>query len=281
MHLFRTQGTVVQPIEYIIFPTCSFSTGCVCLNLWNILSSHCLFHLQDSLDHDESSAERVAPAMAEVREEGDISSVVRQTTATEAKLQTTSEVIVGSPLNISSNLKTFDDPIDDEKDTSFTFQNASSLCTTSQQETIDSAPTHSFEDKDLPEKQSDPSVFSFGNNVSPRQQPNASSTLLDVGNKVASLAESRAASENGNKVPYTQCNAASSYSDVQESVFLNAHTSSNHKLDRSCRLVCSSSFSIQKCSLSAINWRNFLKFSFGYEWVGSLFPHPPFVLFIH
>lgn len=186
--------------------------------------------------------------MAEFREDGDISSAVTQKTANEAfapaRQQTTSEVIVGSPLNRSSNLKTSDDTTYDAKDSSFTFQNASSLCTTSQEETIDdSAPTHSFEDKDLPEnKQSDPSVFSYGNNVSPRKQPNACSTLLDVGNKVASLTESRAASENGNKAPYT----------VYCSFFIfrcsNAHTSSSHRPCRSFRSVYSFSSSIQKCS---------------------------------
>lgn len=163
---------------------------------------------------------------------------MRQTTASEAlapaKPQSTCEVIVGSPLNRSSDLKTSDDSIDNDTETRFTLRNASSLCMTSQPETIDSAPTDSFENKDLSEnKQSDSPVFSFGNNVSPRKQPNASATTSDVGNKDASLTEFRATSENGNGAPYTQCNSDSSYSDLQESVCLNADTSSNPKLDRS------------------------------------------------
>lgn len=129
---------------------------------------------------------------------------VRQTTASEAlapeKPQTTSEKIVGSSLNRSSDLKTSDDSIDDDIDTRLTFQNVSSLCTP-QPETIDC-----FGNKDLPEnKQIDSPVFSFVNNV---------------GNKDDSVTESCAASEYGNKPSY-QCKPASS----------------NHKLDCSWRSV--------------------------------------------
>ncbi|XP_022956526.1 nuclear pore complex protein NUP1-like isoform X1 [Cucurbita moschata] len=203
---------------------------------------------KDRVDQDESSPDRVAPATAEDRE-GDISLAVRQTTANEtlapSKPQTASEVIVGSPLNRSSDLKTSEGSVHDDMDTSFTFQIAPS-----QPETIDSAPTNSFGNNDLPEKKRiDSPVFSFGNNVSPRKQPNASSTAFDVGNKDASRTELCAAPENGNGAPfpYTQWNPASSYSDVQGSVYLNAVASSNHKLDCSwgtCNDAFSSSASI-------------------------------------
>ncbi|XP_038893390.1 nuclear pore complex protein NUP1-like isoform X2 [Benincasa hispida] len=187
---------------------------------------------KDSVDQDESSADKVAPATAEARE-GDISLAVRQTTANEAlapaKPQTTSQVIMGSSLNRSSDLKTSDDSFDDDIDARLTFQNAS-LCTL-QPETIDS-----FGNKDLPEnKQIDSSVFSFVNNASPLKQPNASSTAFDVGNKDDSLTESCAASANGDEpsYPYTQCNLASS----------------NHKLDCSWR-TCNDAFS-SSASISA------------------------------
>ncbi|XP_023528157.1 nuclear pore complex protein NUP1-like isoform X2 [Cucurbita pepo subsp. pepo] len=203
---------------------------------------------KDRVDHDESSPDRIAPATAEDRE-GDISLAVRQTTANEAltpsKSQTASEVIVDSPLNRSSDLKTSEGSVHDDMDTSFTFQIAPS-----QPETIDSAPTNSYGNNDLPEKKRiDSPVFSFGNNVSPRKQPNASSTAFDVGNKNASRTELCAASENGNAAPfpYTQWNPASSYSDLQGSVYLDAVASSNHKLDCSwgtCNDAFSSSASI-------------------------------------
>lgn len=183
---------------------------------------------------------------------------VRQTTASEAlapaKPQTTSEKIVGSSLNRSSDLKTSDDSIDDDIDTRLTFQNVSSLCTPP--ETIDC-----FGNKDLPEnKQIDSPVFSFVNNASPRKQPNASSTAFDVGNKDDSVTESCAASENGNEpsYPYTQCNPASS----------------NHKLDCSWRSVIHFVFlpEVWFCSPSIIFYQleKHMQVSFGFEWIDSL-----------
>ncbi|KAL4015588.1 hypothetical protein IC575_023176 [Cucumis melo] len=181
---------------------------------------------EDSVDQDESSADRVAPATAEVRE-GDVSFAVRQTTANEsvspARLQKSSEVIVGSSLDGSSDSETFGDSIDDDIDTRLTVQIASSL-RTSQPEAIDS-----FGNKILPEnKQIVSPVFSFVNNVSPRKQLIASSTALDIGNKDDSLTELCADFENGNEpsYPYTQCNPASS----------------NDKLDFSWR-TCNDAFS--------------------------------------
>lgn len=148
-------------------------------------------------------------------------------------------MIVESLLN-SSDLKTSDNSIDDDINIRFSLRNASSLCATSQPEIIDTAPTVCCENKDLPgNDQIDSPDFRFGNNLSPQKQPNASSTAFDA---------------DGAPYPDTQCKPASSYSDIQESVHLNADTSSNCKLDYSLRSVYSFSSYIEKYSFFVFHY---------------------------